>query len=88
MTAEKKNKFNPKLGSAFQNDKFGEGSIILTLDADGLKELTQNARVGAAILFRYNKVSTQGNKHYFGEILPPYDGPKAAVHPTKTTVLD
>lgn len=64
-------KFNPRVGHGFENKKFGEGSILVNIDAEGLKALTENAQIGASILLKYNRVTTQGNKHYFCEILPP-----------------
>lgn len=71
---EKKTKFNPKIGNGFSNDKFGEGSILINVDAEGLDTVMKNLQVGSAILLKYNKVTTKGNKHYFAEILPPMPG--------------
>lgn len=67
-------KFNPKIGNGFSNDAFGEGSILVNVDAEGLDAVMKNLQVGSAILLKYNKVTTKGNKHYFAEILPPWKG--------------
>jgi hypothetical protein len=75
MSVEKtKSKFNPKLGNGFENAKFGEGSILVNIDAAGLDAAMKNLQVGSSILLKYNKVTTKGNKHYFAEILPPWKG--------------
>lgn len=79
-----KNKFNPKVGSGFSNDAFGEGSILVSLDTEGIKSFVENAQVGGAILLKYNKVTTKGNKHYFVELLPPYEKKTAPVKTAKT----
>lgn len=72
-------KFNPKIGHGFSNDKFGEGSVLVKIEAEGLAAITQNLQVGSTILLKYNKVTTKGNKHYFVEILPPLvDDPRSA----------
>ncbi len=71
MSEVKKKTFNPNLGGAFTNDKFGEGSIILNITEENYDVIQKNLRVGSAILLKYNKVTTKGNKHYFSEILPP-----------------
>lgn len=63
-------KFNPSMGHAFSNDAFGEGSVKLELTADNIKTFSENAQVGGSVLFRFNKVTTNGNNHYFAEILP------------------
>ena len=70
-------KFNPSLGGAFENSAFGEGSVLLNVTEENLNTLMQNIRVGSSILFRFNKVTQKGNKHYFVEILPPMQ-PKTA----------
>lgn len=77
MTNENKKKYNPTIGGAFTHDSFGEGSIKIDITADGLAAITQNLQVGGAILLKYNKVTAKGNKHYFTEILPPYDRERA-----------
>jgi hypothetical protein len=64
-------KFNPSLGGAFENSSFGEGSVLLQVTEENLNTIMENIRVGSAILFRFNKVTQKGNKHYFAEILPP-----------------
>ncbi len=64
-------KFNPSLGGAFGNTAFGEGSVLLNITAENLDTLMKNLQVGSSILFRYNKVTTKGNAHFFAEILPP-----------------
>lgn len=88
MSTEKtKGKFNPKLGNGFSNDKFGEGSIIVNIEKEGLDVAMKNLQVGSSILLKYNKVTTKGNKHYFAEILPPFDGNKKATG-TKTPAND
>lgn len=88
MTAvAKKKAFNPKVGHGFSNDKFGEGSVLVNIDAEGLAAITQNLRVGSTILLKYNKVTTKGNKHYFCEILPPMEDNRSAGKAT-TTELD
>lgn len=76
--------FNPSLGGAFTNDAFGEGSVLLNLTPENFDILMKNVQVGSAILLKYNKVTSKGNKHYWAEILPPMDrtvrsktGPKA-----------
>lgn len=71
MPQENKTKFNPTIGHGFTNEKFGEGSILVNVDAEGLDAIMKNLQVGSSILLRYNKVTTKGNKHYFAEILPP-----------------
>lgn len=62
--------FNPSLGHAFSNDKFGKGSVLLRIDAENLKTISENLQVGSTILLRYNKVAANGSNHYFTEILP------------------
>lgn len=86
MSEQKKTKFNPKVGNGFGNDKFGEGSILVNIDAEGLDVVMKNLQVGSSILLKYNKVTTKGNKHYFAEILPPYSKNKTAK--TVTNDLD
>lgn len=81
-------KYNPKLGSGFSNDKFGEGSILVSIDADGLNAAMNNLQVGSTILLRYNKVTTKGNKHYFAEILPPMGAKSTTVKTGATSELD
>lgn len=74
MTVEVKKpgtKFNPKIGNGFENAAFGEGSILVHIEAEGLDTVMKNLQVGSAILLKYNKVTAKGNKHYFAEILPP-----------------
>lgn len=66
-----KNKFNPKIGNGFVNEKFGPESILVNIDAAGLDAVMKNLQVGSSILLKYNKVTAKGNKHYFAEILPP-----------------
>lgn len=66
-------KFNPSLGHAFSNNKFGDGSVLLRITAENLDTIMKNLQVGSTILFKYNKVTTKGDKHYFSEILPPLD---------------
>lgn len=73
MPEKFKGKLNPKIGSGFGNDAFGEGSIIVNVDAEGLDVVMKNLQVGSSILLKYNKVTTKGNKHYWAEILPPYN---------------
>ncbi len=72
-------KFNPKIGNGFSNDKFGEGSIKVDIDAEGLDVAMKNLQVGSAILLKFNKVTSKGNKHYFAEILPPMQPQTASV---------
>jgi hypothetical protein len=67
-------KFNPTVGHGFENDKFGKGAIIVKIDAEGLKVLTENVQIGSSLLLKFNKTTTYGNKHYFCEVLPPYTG--------------
>jgi hypothetical protein len=74
-TEKKKGAFNPKLGNGFENAAFGEGSILVNIDAEGLDVAMKNLQVGSSILLKYNKVTSKGNKHYFAEILPPYKRP-------------
>jgi len=71
-------KYNPKIGHGFGNEKFGENSVLIKIDAEGLAAITQNLQVGSTILVKYNKVASNGNKHYFVEILPPYVGEAGA----------
>lgn len=74
-------KFNPSLGGAFANDAFtknGEAGILLNVTAENFDTLMKNVQIGSSILFRFNKVTTKGNKHYFAEILPPMT-PKTTV---------
>lgn len=78
---EYKKPFNPSIGSGFQNDAFGEGSVKVDITAEGLDALMKNLQVGSAILLKYNRVTAKGNKHYFAEILPPYKKPE--VKPAK-----
>ena len=66
-------KFNPSLGGAFSNDAFGEGSVLLNITPENFDTLMKSVQVGSAILLKYNKVTTKGNKHYFVEVLPPMD---------------
>lgn len=66
-------KFNPKIGNAFENSAFGEGSVLCHVDAEGLDAIMKNLRVGGSILFKFNKKTMKGNNHYFAEILPPYN---------------
>lgn len=77
MTKERiKGAFLPKIGNGFENSAFGEGSILVNVDAAGLDAVMKNLQVGSSILLKFNKVTTKGNKHYFAEILPPYDSSK------------
>lgn len=69
----KESKYNPKIGNGFENSAFGEGSILVNVDAAGLDAVMKNLQVGSSILLKFNKVTTKGNKHYFAEILPPYE---------------
>jgi hypothetical protein len=69
--AKEKGKFNPNLGGAFSNPAFGDDAILLNITTENLDVLMKNVQVGSAILFRFNKVTSKGNKHYFVEILPP-----------------
>lgn len=71
-------KFNPSIGHGFGNDAFGEGSILVRIDADGLDSVMKNLQVGSSILLKYNRVTSKGNKHYFTEILPPFNGTKTS----------
>jgi hypothetical protein len=64
-------KWNPKFGSGFTNDAFGEGAILVQIDAEAFDSLMKNVQVGSALLLRKNKVTTKGNTHYWTEILPP-----------------
>lgn len=73
-----KSKFNPSAGGAFGNDSFGEGSVMLRIEPENFKVIMENLQVGSSILFRFNKVTQKGNKHYFVEILPPMSGTKPA----------
>jgi hypothetical protein len=66
-------KFNPKVGHGFGNNAFGEGSILVKVEAEGFDNLMKNLQVGGSILLKYNKVTSKGNPHYFAEILPPYN---------------
>jgi hypothetical protein len=77
-------KFNPSLGGAFENDKFGEGSVFLQITKEGYDALMQNLQVGGGILFRFNRVTQKGNKHYFAEVLPPWE-PKEKTEGGKPT---
>ena len=70
MKETKGNGFNPKIGNGFSNDKFGEGSILVQLTTEGINSFVDNARDGSAILIKFNKVTSKGNKHYFVELLP------------------
>lgn len=75
MVADKK-KYNPNLGGAFTNSKFannGEDGILLNITEENYDVIMKNLRVGSTIALRYNKVTQKGNKHYFTEILPPFD---------------
>ncbi len=72
--SEEKKRYNPSIGGGFTNAKFGEDSILVNIDAAGLDTIMKNVQVGGAILLRYNKVTSKGNKHYFAEILPPFEG--------------
>lgn len=65
-------KYNPNVGQGFTNDKFGKGSIKIDLDAEGIAEFVANAKVGSALLIKFNKVTAVGNSHYFCELLPPF----------------
>jgi hypothetical protein len=67
-------KFNPNFGTAFSDDRFGDGAVTITLTAEGLKALTDNIQVGAKLVFKKNKVTKYGNMCYFTEILPPFEG--------------
>lgn len=81
VEAKKKGNFNPGLGGAFSNNSFaknGEDGILLNVTAENINTLMQNVQIGSSILFRFNKVTTKGNKHYFAEILPPMT-PKTTV---------
>lgn len=69
-------KFNPSVGHGFTNDKFGKDAILVKIDVEGLKAVSENLQVGSTLLLKFNKVTSQGNKHYFCEILPPYTPPK------------
>ncbi len=64
--------FNPTLGGAFTNDAFGEGSLKFDITAENFDTLMKNVQIGSSILFKFNKVTSKGNKHYFTELLPPF----------------
>lgn len=83
-----KGKFNPKIGNGFENNKFGEGSILVNVDAEGLDVLMKNVQVGSSILLKYNKVTSRGNKHYFAEVLPPYNPTTTKSKKATTSDLD
>lgn len=80
--------FNPSVGHGFGDDRFGKDSVLVRIDADGLKAVTENLQIGSTILLRYNKVTTQGNKHYFVEILPPRKEGEGFKKSATTSVLD
>lgn len=86
-TTSTKSKFNPKIGNGFSNDAFGEGSILVNIDAEGLDTVMKNLQVGSSILLKYNRVTSKGNKHYFIEILPPFNGTKTSGK-SKTTASE
>lgn len=67
-------KYNAKIGHGFSNDKFGEGSVLVKIDAEGLKSITENLEVGGSILLKFNKKTINGTNHFFAEILPPFKG--------------
>jgi len=81
---EKGKKFNAKIGHGFSNDKFGEGSVLVKVDAEGLKSIVENLQVGGSILLKFNKKTTKGNNHYFAEILPPFKGEQTGTGKTTT----
>lgn len=83
-----KGKFNPKVGNGFSNDAFGEGSILVNIDAEGLDTIMKNLQVGSSILLKYNKVTSKGNKHYFAEILPPMVPRTAGITKAKVTTSE
>ena len=87
-TDYKESKFNPSLGGAFSNDKFGEGSVLLRITEENLDTLMKNVRVGSSILFRFNKVTSKGNKHYFADILPPWEPEEREVSGKPASELD
>ncbi len=77
MSEETKKKYNPTLGGAFENAKFGAGAIKLDITAEALDTIMKNLQVGSSIVFKPNKPTTRGvnvgSMHYFTEILPPYN---------------
>ena len=79
---------NPGLGGAFSNTKFGEGSVLLQVTAENYDVLMKNLQVGSGILFRFNKVTTKGNNHYFAEILPPMSAVEKPVAKSKAVTSD
>ncbi len=86
MTTEKK--YNPSLGGAFSNEAFaknGEDGILINVTEENYDVIMKNLSIGSSILLRFNKVTAKGNKHYFTEILPPYDKTKAAAKRATTT---
>jgi hypothetical protein len=83
--AKTQKKFNPSLGGAFSNDAFGEGSVLLNITPENFDTLMKSVQVGSAILLKYNKVTTKGNKHYFAEVLPPMDRKPTVVRKATTT---
>lgn len=85
MDQSNDNKFNPNLGGAFTNDKFGKDCILLHITPENFDVVMKNLQVGSAILLRFNKMTSKGNKHYFTEILPPLAGVKGKLKPASSS---
>lgn len=86
----KETKFNPSLGTAVADNRFGEGSIItFDLTAENLGTVVKNLQVGSKFLFRKkNRPTSDGRDQYFIEILPPFTGKKEASKTKKASSND
>ena len=84
-TAYKK---NPSFGQGFSDERFGEGSIKITITEENLDSLVKNVQVGSTLLVRFNRETKFGNKHYFCDILPPYNGEKKSTRKATSGDLD
>lgn len=65
--------FNPTVTALFENEKFGEGSLLsAAIDANGFKTIQQHIQIGSKLVVRRSKrLSKTGNVTYFMEVLPP-----------------
>jgi hypothetical protein len=80
-TKLKKNgkEFNPTLGSAYSDPRFGDKAIKFNVTADAFDAIMKNVQVGSTILLRGTGPTKYSNEHYFVEVLPPYEGNKGTV---------
>jgi len=73
-TGIKKN-YNPTVTALFENEKFGEGSLLSApLTAEGFEALQRHGGIGVKFVVKKSKKPNKnGSSTYFMEILPPQE---------------